>query len=529
MRMKTIIISLVAICFFASCNKQKNKIYANLERIDSLCLAEDYETADSLLSEIKTNNLKNDGDKALYYLLKAQTDFAVDKSTANDSLITFSVNFYEYMKDNKKLARAYYYKGIYLYYNGKIEEAIMFIKKAENTVKKAENYRLRYLIYANLSYLNSAVGANRMALDYAQKALAYAAKQNNISALCFAYNCIASSYEGMGMMDSAIVNIKRIRPYLDRITDKMERAGYMTNIGYTYYENGLYHEADTLLRQAAMLYQAPMININLAKNCYMLGKYNEADSLVKLINNDASFEERAELSQFLAEQAERKGDYEASTRLYRQAKAMQDSAARQKRTEETVTMQRDYEHEEYTKNVRNKEIMWTVAAVIVAALLAAGGLAYHRKTVNRAKKTIADADRKIKEYNERLAALERQDSKHTNEVKELERKIRRLKDEQTAVINSGQALYNDIMAGGTVATWRKKEFDEFIEYYRVCRPEAVACVESGYSRLSSTHIFYLLLADMGRDDDEARRILGMTAGAVRTMKSRIRARRTAAS
>lgn len=527
--MKTIIISLIAICCFTSCNRKKNKIYAILERVDSLCLAEDYETADSLLAGIKARDIQNNGKKALYYLLKTQTELSVDRSITNDSLITFCVDYYEHMKDNENLARAYYYKGIYLYYNDKVDEAIIFIKKAEKTVKKAKNDRLRYLIYANLSYLNSAVGANRMALEYAQKALAYAVKQNNISGLCFAYNCIASSYEGMGMMDSAIVNIKRIRPYLNRITDKMERAGYMTNIGYACYENRLYHEADTLLRQAAMLYQAPMININLAKNCYMLGKDHEADSLVKLINNDASFEEKAEMSQFLAERAESKGDYEAATRLYRQAKALEDSAARQKRTEERVTMQRDYEREEYAKSVRNKEIMWTVIAVIVAALLAAGGLAYHRKTVNRAKKTIADADRKIKEYNERLAALERQDSRHTNEVKELERKIRRLKDEQTAVINSGQALYNDIMAGGTVATWRKKEFDEFIEYYRVCRPEAVAGVESGYSRLSSTHVFYLLLAEMGRDDDEARRILGMTAGAVRTMKSRIRARRTAAS
>lgn len=527
--MKTIIISLVAICCFTSCNRQKNKIYAILERVDSLCLAEDYKMADSLLAGIKTRDLQCDGDKALYHLLKTQTDIALSHQVPSDSLISFSQEYYERTGDNKKLARTYYYRGAYYYTVNRVEDAIMFIKKAEYIDKKHETPWLRSLIYGNLSFLNSISGANQTALEYAQKALTYAIKHDNASWRCFAYNCIASSYEGMKMMDSVYVYTKKIIPYLHEINNDEERAWYMHNIGYVYYENGHYAEAEKFLREAAMLYQAPMINVNLAKNCYMLGKDHEADSLVKLINNDASFEEKAEMSQFLAERAERKGDYEAATRLYRQAKALEDSAARQKRTEETVTMQRDYEREEYTKSVRNKEIMWTAIAFIVAALLAASGLAYHRKTVNRAKKTIADADRKIKEYNERLAALERQDSRHTNEVKELERKIRRLKDEQTAVINSGQALYNDIMAGGTVATWRKKEFDEFIEYYRVCRPEAVAGVESGYSRLSSTHVFYLLLADMGRDDDEARRILGMTAGAVRTMKSRIRARRTAAS
>ena len=112
--MKTIIISLIAICCFTSCNRQKNKIYAILERVDSLCLAEDYETADSLLAGIKARDIQNNGKKALYYLLKTQTELSVDRSITNDSLITFCVDYYEHMKDYENLARAYYYKGIYL-------------------------------------------------------------------------------------------------------------------------------------------------------------------------------------------------------------------------------------------------------------------------------------------------------------------------------------------------------------------------------------------------------------------------------
>lgn len=527
--MKVIAIYLMVACLCASCVRQKGKTSRTLEQIDSLIIVGNNETADSILSKITVNDLKSYGDKAFYYLLKTQTDVTLNHPTTSDSLITFSQKYYERTGDNKKLARAYYYKGAYYYTVNRVEDAIMFIKKAEYIDKKDETPWLRSLIYSNLSFLNSVVGANRTALNYAQKALAHAVKHDDASWRCFAYNCIAISYDGMKMKDSAFAYIKKIEPYLKEIHDKEERAGYLNNIGYVYYENGRYNEAERLFREATTLYPAPNPTVNLIKTYYMLGKESEADSLTDAVWNDADYDLKAELSQFLAERAENNGDYEAATRFYRQAKAMQDSAARQKRTEETVTMQRDYEHEEYTKSVKDKEAMWTVIAVIAAALLAAAGFAYHRKTVNRAKKTIADADRKIKEYTERMAALERQDSKHTNEVKELERKIRRLKDEQAAVINSGQALYNDIVAGGTVATWKKKEFDEFIEYYRICRPEAVENVEKGYNRLSSTHIFYLLLSDMGRDDEEARRILGTTAGAVRTMKSRIRARRAVAS
>jgi hypothetical protein len=53
----------------------------------------------------------------------------------------------------------------------------------------------------------------------------------------------------------------------------------------------------------------------------------------------------------------------------------------------------------------------------------------------------------------------------------------------------------------------------------------VADAEDNYRRLSSTNIFYLILTDMGHGDDDAQRIMCMTAGALRTMKSRINGKR----
>lgn len=209
LRMKTIIISLVAIYCFTSCNRQKNKTYAILERVDSLCLAEDYKMVDSLLAGIKTRDLQCDGDKALYYLLKTQTDIALSHQVPSDSLISFSQEYYERTGDNKKLARTYYYRGAYYYTVNRVEDAIMFIKKAEYIDKKHETPWLRSLIYGNLSFLNSISGANQTALEYAQKALTYAIKHDNASWRCFAYNCIASSYEGMKMMDSVYVYTKK--------------------------------------------------------------------------------------------------------------------------------------------------------------------------------------------------------------------------------------------------------------------------------------------------------------------------------
>lgn len=68
--MKPIAIYLMAVCLFASCAGEKSKTNQTLEYIDSLIIEGNNETADSLLSQITVNNLKNNGDKAFYYLMK---------------------------------------------------------------------------------------------------------------------------------------------------------------------------------------------------------------------------------------------------------------------------------------------------------------------------------------------------------------------------------------------------------------------------------------------------------------------------
>ena len=139
---------------------------------------------------------------------------------------------------------------------------------------------------------------------------------------------------------------------------------------------------------------------------------------------------------------------------------------------------------------------------------------------------IAEGGKMIAEYTARIGELERADRQHSHEAQELRRKIKKLKDEQNEILGRGQRLYEGIAAGGTTATWKKQDFEEFIEFYRVSHPEAVADAEDNYRRLSATNIFYLILRDMQVDDGDAQRILCMTAGAFRTMKSRVNARRT---
>ena len=518
---------IVILCVTLSCN-EKNKTIDVLAQIDSLVANNETDSAYQRITNMAHDALDTDEERAYYNLLLTKIIFTSDKTSSNDSLIDMSIKHYKSTGNNAKLAEAYYYKGGCLVNRRNLADGLMLMKMAESTAKKVGDTQLLIMAYTNMAYINATLGTPLTGLEYARKGLAEAERAHNMDWKCMALNNIAMCHYYRKDLDSALIYMQKIEPYINTVSED-ERAPFINNIGYLYSETGHYGKAEPLLRTAVSLLPCAVTYTSLAKNCYRQGKDREADSLMRLAEPDADFETKAEMYQFLAERAERRGDFKTSSRLYRQAKTMKDSMEAQRPTEETVTMQREYEHKEYARGVKSKETAGIVIAVRAVAVLAGTGVSFHRKTLNRAKRTIAEADRKIKEYTERTTALERLDNSHARKAKELERKIRRLKDEQAAVINSGKALYDGIMAGGTTATWKKNDFDEFIEYYRTRRPEAVAEAEEGYSRLSSTHIFYLMLADMGVAGDDMRRILCLTDGALRTMRSRIKSRKKSAS
>ena len=519
--MRTLLLYFAALLLFICCDVSKSKMRARLERVDSLIYGEQHELADKELYDINNQGLSEDGDKALYYLLKFQNDFILDEETEADSLIYFSIDYFKRKGDYGYLARAYYYKGASLLLEDSVKKALLFMKKAEEAEMKAEIPWLRHLICNNMSLINIYLDANLAALEYAEKSLKCAIENDNIPWLCAAYNSKALCFYQMGRKDSAEFYLDKTLPYINKIEGKEFRSVLFTNMGVIYYDNKMYRKADSLFKQAFNLFPDVTTRINLAKTRYMLGDSAESDSLLKEAWPNASVEDRVEILQFRAEMADKAGDYAASSRFYKEAQALQDSARRAMKTEEAVTVQRDYERDKYKEDVwRNVLLAFCVVVLLVLSLTF-----YYRKRINKAKRTISEGNRLIAEYTARISELEKQDASHAGKVNDLKRKIRNLKDGQAAVLGNGLRLYDEIAAGGTTATWSKKEFDEFIEYYRVGHAEAVAYAENGYRRLSSSNIFYLLLLDMGRDDADVQRTMCMTPGALRTMKSRINAKK----
>lgn len=525
--MKTAFLTTFCILLLLTNCSHKSSTIKHLEMIDSLNSNNLYDSAYNEIMNFDAKRLANDEERSYYYLLKTEILTTNEVPVNNFTEINSAISYYEKHSGMDKLAKAYYYKGVILCNKGNNIDGILYIKKAESTEKKVDNPMLRFMIYVNMAYLNSEENANKTGLEYAKKALAEANAMNSINLKCLALNNIAMCYYNLNYRDSAMLYMEKNKQYAHKIRPKENSAVVLTNIGVLYYDNKMYREADSLFRQAITILPVSTTQINLAKTSSALGDDRKADSLLQLAWPDADYEEKAEILQFLAERSEKQGDDKAAARFYKRATAMQDSVNADRKAEDAVTTQRDFEHEKYKEDVARNEVWGAAAAVVTVAALAFWAATYHRRKMNKAKKMIADGGKLTAEYTARIAELERADRQHSHEAQELRRKIKKLKDEQNAILSRGQQLYNGITAGGNTATWKKRDFEEFIEFYRVGHPEAVADAENGYRRLSSTNVFYLILRDMQVADDDAQRILCMTAGALRTMKSRINARKKA--
>lgn len=90
---------------------------------------------------------------------------------------------------------------------------------------------------------------------------------------------------------------------------------------------------------------------------------------------------------------------------------------------------------------------------------------------------------------------------------------------------AGEKLFQEIQNGGNTSLWNKRNFEEYIEYYKLINPIFVEKIKNGFSSLSPQCLFYLILCDENRSEGDIMRILCKTNGALRTMKSRINAKK----
>ena len=520
----TAIAVLVVLSAFISCGRDSG-VMDELRRIHAVAITENYDSAYNMFAVIAPSSLKTDDEKALYGILRTRLYIGRDIPLGGDSLIDFSISYYEKQGPDTLLAQAYYYKGASCFVEDNMPDAAFYMKKAEDIERTAPCPWLRNLIYVNLSYLNNCSGAYNMALDYAKKALENAENNNKVNWICLANHNIAAVYYSLGCMDSTWAYYEKIIPYIDKFEDLDERVTYTVNVGCFYYELKQYDKAELLFRKALELSSEPITNINYAEVCYALGKGN-VDSLLRVAWGMAGYEDKEEILRFRADMAKKEGRYEESAELYKRAKTMKDSAVMAKNTENVLAAQGESERSAMLAEAADDKYAVVCVAVAVVVLLVVSAVLFYRVKARKVRRAMGESRRLAAKYEQELVKAKAGESQNADMVARLERKIKEQRKRQAEILYRGRQLSGAVAAGGTTAGWSPGDFVAAVEYLRVKESDLVGRIEKGHSRLTAYAVFFLIVDTKWGGTSETARIMNMSDGTVRTMRHRLRKRET---
>ena len=106
-----LIFALLLIYIFSSC--KHDSASPQLTHVQKLLDKQLPDSAMKVLMQIQSTIPSNGENKAFYNLLYTRTLYQLHEKEVQDSIIDYSISYYEHIKDDVLLGMAYYYKGMF--------------------------------------------------------------------------------------------------------------------------------------------------------------------------------------------------------------------------------------------------------------------------------------------------------------------------------------------------------------------------------------------------------------------------------
>lgn len=505
--------------------------HRQLALVDSLMTHSLRDSAWHVFKLIEPSELNSEDEKMYYDILKCELRQQVappDSLRFNepyDSVLNRCIAYYRKVGEPRNLARAYLYKGKNLLENRHSHrEASPYLKLAEEALPQAHDLRLSYQTYEALATLNYYSGNEPLAMEYSYKTLACAERSGDHHMMTYACNHLVVLYIARHEDDSVRKYSDRSMSILNQMPPK-DRAYALGNLGTIYLGSNKLDSAETFFERANAEQQMSFHLQSLAQIAYMRGDHSRADSLWNRALRDPELRHQVETYQAITLKKYDYSDYQGAADAALHLLELKDSLVNQMQTTQVQEIQLKYDKEVERRKL-DRLTMWTLAGASLLLAIIAAVVIYHIRKSNRSRERIMRDQLLINDYRRQIEQLEHSGKDVTREVKSLQKKIDTLQSEQTAKLSEGRELYRQIADGGSAVTWSKDSMSKFIEYYKLVNLPFMMQMEREYSRLSPGNRFFLILQDMGKTDAEITHILGVSEGALRTTRSRLRQKRT---
>nr|MCR5513167.1 hypothetical protein [Prevotella sp.] len=171
-----------------------------------------------------------------------------------------------------------------------------------------------------------------------------------------------------------------------------------------------------------------------------------------------------------------------------------------------------------------QHLIWAAVALVFLLLIIILLGLYIRYRRAKERLVLTEQQMQISSYINEIAQLKSKqaDSDTTQQIEELNSRIRELVEKESPRLVRGKLLYDDIRKNGTTSGWSNDDYKCFIDYYKAIDFAAYSRILKKYQPKTAHNTFFLILYEMGMEDKDVRRIMGITQEAIRSTRYRIR-------
>ena len=496
-----------------------------LAEIDSLLWAEKNDSAYQIISSYDAASFKKEADRAYYNLLMTHAAVVSYHWPASDSLINEAIRYYKRTGDKERLTDSYYYLANQYMHQEDWQKSIETLKLAEEQVEQTGSDWLKCKVYDALALVNERTANYQLTLDYEKRALGYALRVGRRSTIGYAYSEIAQAFAFMEQVDSAAYYTDQMIPYLDdliRVEGENFSPIFLSNIGYNYMSVGRYEEAEDYLAQSLKIKETAVAYEDLAWIYHKKGDAEYANLLRLKANaiND-NWPKHKILYHLLQYDIEHQNLEGAEQKLYRMM-AISDSLHKAQMDRTILEYQHRFD-EQAAQEVHQRKMIWVGIALGVLLFVIVLLMVYMRYRRAKERLVLTEQQMLISSYVNEIAQLKRQqtDTDTAQQIEELNGKIRELVERESPSLLKGKLLYEDIKNGGTTSGWSNDDYKCFIDYYKAIDFAAFSRLQKKYQPKTAHNTFFLILYEMGLEDKDVRRIMGITQESIRSTRYRI--------
>lgn len=464
-------------------------------------------------------NKGDESNRAYYTLLLMQAKYKCYESAPSDSLINAAVHYYEQTGNASLLCRAYYYRAMTFYEQGRHEEALLLLKKGENLA--IHNHDTLYMAkyHESLCVVNDDARYDDMMLRYAQLALRDNRQLGDTSAIIRNLSQISNALYRLGKQKESKDSILKVLPLLHQM-NTISKSYILTNIGCSMHTAGNLEAARKYLEESLKINPMPHTYAEMGDVYADEEKMTEAEkNWQEALKTDDSQTLLNVLSS-MQERYEQQHDYQSAISISNRIHQIKDSLTQASEQAALAEIQHKYD-KQVVENKYYKVLVWLFGSLLLLIAISICYYYYHRRTVRRYTNQLTAKEEAIRNAQQRIALLEGMDGEHHEEIMALDAQIQMIRQQTHEQLGQGKEVYEAIAAGKKLQSTNKEHY--LIEYYSILRYKQYASWMNEYKDLTSRLLTYLILQDMGKSDSEIQDTLSITNSSLRSIKTRLKA------